>query len=64
MRRSAISISSNIAEGLGRNSTKEYIHFLAIAKGSNSELETQLLLCSKINYLENSEIETAINLIL
>ncbi|NMA66370.1 MAG: four helix bundle protein [Clostridiaceae bacterium] len=63
MRRSAISIPSNIAEGQGRNSTKEYIYFLSIAKGSKSELETQLLLCSKINYLKNSEIETAINLI-
>lgn len=63
MRRSAISIPSNIAEGQGRNSVKEFNHFLAIAKGSKAELETQLLLCTKISYLTNSEIETAINLI-
>lgn len=63
MKRAAISIPSNIAEGQGRNSTKEFIHFLAIAKGSKAELETQLLLCVQIDYLSNSDIETAINLI-
>ena len=63
IRRSAISIPSNIAEGQGRNSVKEFIHFLAIAKGSKAELETQLLLCVKIKYLNNTEIENAINLI-
>lgn len=63
IRRSAISIPSNIAEGQGRNSVKEFIHFLAIAKGSKAALETQLLLCVKIKYLNNNEIENAINLI-
>ncbi len=63
IRRSAISIPSNIAEGQGRNSKKEFNQFLAIAKGSKAELETQLLLCVKVNYLNQSEIETATGLI-
>jgi len=63
IRRSAISIPSNIAEGQVRNSMKEFIQFLAIAKGSKAELETQLLLCVEINYLTNSDIDKAINLI-
>lgn len=63
IRRSAISIPSNIAEGQGRNSTKEFIHFLSIAKGSKAELETQLLLCVKVNYLTNLEIKTFTTLI-
>jgi four helix bundle protein len=46
-------IPSNIAEGQGRNSAKEFIQFLTIAKGSKAELETQLLLCVKMNYLNN-----------
>ena len=46
-----------------RHSIKEYTHFLSVAKGSNAELETQLLLCVKINYLNNSDIERAFGLI-
>ena len=61
IRRAVISIPSNIAEGYERNSTKEYIHFLSIAKGSKAELETQLLLCTKIHYLNNSDIEKSIS---
>lgn len=63
IRRAVISIPSNIAEGQGRNSSKEFIHFLFIAKGSKAELETQLLLCVRINYLKELEIEKAMSLV-
>jgi len=50
IKRSAISIPSNIAEGAGRNSTKEFVHFLSIANGSSYELETQLILLIEFNF--------------
>lgn len=48
MRRAAVSIPSNIAEGHERNNRKEYAHFLGIAKGSAAELETQLIITGDI----------------
>ena len=63
MRRAAVSIPSNIAEGQARNSTKEFLHFLAIAKGSKAELETQLLLCVKVGYLADTDIKAAMSLL-
>jgi four helix bundle protein len=55
--RSAISIPSNIAEGAGRSSNKEFKHFADIAIGSSYELETQLLLAKDFNYLSSEEFE-------
>ena len=63
MRRAAISIPSNIAEGFGRNSKKEYIQFLFIANGSVCELETQLILCVQFKYFTEQEIQPIINLL-
>ena len=52
VRKSAVSIASNIAEGAARNSKKEFIHFLYIVRGSLSELDTQLELAKLLNYLD------------
>lgn len=57
IRRCAVSISSNIAEGCGRRTTKETIHFLHIARGSLFELETQLILAGDLNYLSEDSRE-------
>jgi len=53
MRRAAVSISSNIAEGQGRKNSKEFIQFLYIAKGSLAEIETQLIICERLGYTAN-----------
>ena len=58
LRRAAISVPSNIAEGHGRNSPKEFNHFLGIALGSLSALETQLLLATRLDYLKEQELTT------
>lgn len=56
MRRSAVSIVSNIAEGSSRNSDKEYLRFVHIAYASCAELETQLLIAERLNYIKNEHI--------
>ena len=56
LRRSAISIPSNIAEGQGRNSSKEFRQFLGIALGSLAELETQLIIAKEIEYLTGENL--------
>ena len=62
MKRAAVSISSNIAEGSSRNTTKDYIHFLSIARGSNSELWTQLLLCKELGFFSAEQLCESISL--
>ena len=62
LRRAAVSIPSNIAEGNGRSSRKEYLRFLLISRGSTFEVETQLLICVKVEYLVEEEIERAMTL--
>jgi len=54
IRRSAVSVPSNIAEGAARDSNKEYNRFLNISMGSLSELETQLLIAKRLNYISES----------
>ena len=57
IRRSALSIPSNIAEGYGRKTTVDYIRFLYIAYGSLCELETQIMLSGDLTYLEQKDLE-------
>jgi four helix bundle protein len=64
MRRAAVSIPSNIAEGCGRNSDKELIHFLYVALGSASELETQIIVSQELNFLGKEKSEQLQSLIL
>jgi four helix bundle protein len=52
MRKCAVSVPSNIAEGAGRNTKKEFVNFLHIAQGSLSELDTQLELSLRLQYIE------------
>jgi len=63
MRRAAVSIPSNIAEGCGRNSDKELIHFLYIALGSASELETQIIISQELSFLQPEKSEQMQSLI-
>ncbi|MAZ29632.1 MAG: four helix bundle protein [Cytophagaceae bacterium] len=60
VKRSAVSIPSNIAEGAGRNSNKEFLHFLAIANGSSYELQTQLILLVELDLLKKQNIKEII----
>jgi len=61
MRRCAVSIPSNIAEGCGRNHKKDSLQFFYISRGSLYELETQLYLSSDLTFINPVELETLLN---
>ena len=56
VKRSSVSIPSNIAEGYGRQSTQSYIQFIKIARGSLCELETQLLVAKKLDFIQDEKL--------
>lgn len=61
IKRATVSIPSNIAEGFGRNSTKSYVNFLKISRGSLYELETQLIIAEKQNFIADLDLLQSIN---
>ena len=63
LRRAAVSVPSNIAEGHGRKTPKDFSHFLSIANGSCMEIETQLLICVQLKMLTENDIQNAISLL-
>ena len=62
LKRAVVSIPSNIAEGYERNTPKDYIKFLSIAKASRAEVETQLLICQRLEYVNEDTTRKAFEL--
>ncbi|WP_109124401.1 four helix bundle protein [Dyella sp. C11] len=60
LRRSAVSIPSNIAEGHSRDNTKDFIRFVSISRGSLAELETQILLVQRLKWLSAEQVDAAL----
>jgi four helix bundle protein len=61
IRRAAVSVASNIAEGQARHSHREFMHFLSIARGSIAEVQTQLLIAQSLAYLDTTQTESLTN---
>ena len=63
MRRAVVSVPSNIAEGRGRGTNKEFVRYLLMSRGSLWELSTQLVICEKLQYLKQDQMHDARQLI-
>lgn len=61
IRRCAVSITSNIAEGFSRNTTKDKVQFYSIALGSLTELQNQLIIARDVGYINNDEFSKVVN---
>jgi four helix bundle protein len=63
MRRAAVSVPSNIAEGQARNTTSQFIHFISTAEGSLAELDTQLVIAIELDFCTSSDAQDAFSMI-
>jgi four helix bundle protein len=62
LRRAVVSIPSNIAEGNSRRTARDYIHFLTMARGSKSEVETQIEICLRLNFVDTKQVADTLDL--
>jgi four helix bundle protein len=61
LRRASVSISSNIAEGASRESTKEFLYFLSVSNGSAFEIETQLIIANRLKFIDEDNLAILLN---